>query len=195
LIIDEMKFSLMVNACKIIMRLEMSKLSRKLQSIKLENAQAMVEFALVFPIVLLITYGLIEFGRMIFIYASVTSAAREGARYGSAAGNVNSNTKYYMDCDGIRDAVRKTAILMAITDSEISIWYDHGPSTGHFPSSNICPSGTSRYSQDLLMLGDRIAVHLAVPYVPLISFLGISGFTITAENSRTILAQIPIPYP
>jgi hypothetical protein len=161
----------------------------------LENAQTMVEFALVFPIILLITYGIIEVGRMVFIYAAVTSAAREGARYGAAAGNVNSNTKYYMDCDGIRNAIRKTAILTPITDSEISVWYDHGPGTGQFPNSNICPSGASRYSQDLPKLGDRIIVHLVVPYVPIIRFLNIGGFTINSENGRTILAKIPIPYP
>lgn len=149
----------------------MSRITSKLRRKKLENAQAIVEFALVFPIILLITYGIIEVGRMVFIYSAVTSAAREGARYGAAAGNVNSNTKYYMDCAGIRNAIRKTAILTAITDSEISVWYDHGPSTSQFPSSNICPSGTSRYSQDLLKLGDRIIVHLAVPFTPIIGFV------------------------
>ena len=65
-----------------------------------------------FSIHLLITYGLIEFGRMVFIYAAVTGSAREGARYGAAAGNFN--TRYYMDCAGILNAVQRGAILTPI---------------------------------------------------------------------------------
>jgi len=49
-------------------RIEMNKIKALISS-KFENAQTMVEFALVFPLVLLITYGLIEFGRMIYITA------------------------------------------------------------------------------------------------------------------------------
>lgn len=177
------------------MRMKMIKPVKIWPKFKLENAQTMVEFALVFPIVLLLTYGIIEIGRAVFIYSAVTSASREGARYGAAAGYVNSTTRYYMDCTGIRTAIRKSAILTPITDDEISVWYDQGPGTGKFPSSNICPSGVTRYSQDLIKLGDRIVVHLEVPYVPIIKFLNFGGFTIRAENGRTILVDIQMPYP
>ena len=50
------------------------------------GAQAMAEFALALPIMLLVMYGLIETGRVVFIYASVVSAARQAARYGSVSG-------------------------------------------------------------------------------------------------------------
>ena len=50
-----------------------------------QNAQGMVEFALILPILLLVILGIIEFGRLLFFYSSVTSASREAARYGSAA--------------------------------------------------------------------------------------------------------------
>ncbi|MGE5251945.1 MAG: TadE family protein, partial [Bacteroidota bacterium] len=50
------------------------------------KAQAMVEFALALPILLLVVYGLLESGRLLFIYASVVTAARQAARYGSATG-------------------------------------------------------------------------------------------------------------
>src|SRR5512143_3298332 len=148
---------------------------------KSEHAQTMVEFAIVFPILLLLTYGLIEFGRMIFIYVSVTSAAREGARYGAAAGIIDGSTttKYYMYCDGMRTAIRRGAILTQIPDGAITVWYDHGPATSPFPDAgNRCPSGTGTYSQDLIKLGDRVGVHLSVQYTPIIEFLGFNGFTI-----------------
>ncbi len=41
----------------------------------------MVELALVVPVVLLFTLGIVDFGRGIFTYAVLADAAREGARY------------------------------------------------------------------------------------------------------------------
>ena len=160
---------------------------------KSEHAQTMVEFAIVFPILLLLTYGLIEFGRMIFIYVAVTSAAREGARYGSAAGFLDGSitTKHYMDCTGVRKEVRRGAILTQIPDGAIYVWYDHGPGTSHFPdAANRCPSGASTYSQDLIKLGDRVGVQLTVQYIPIIEFLGFNGFPIHAQSARTVLTDL-----
>ncbi len=156
-----------------------------------ELAQTMVEFALVFPVLLLITYGIMEFGRMLFIYSVVTNSAREGSRYGAAVG---SNTlKNYMDCNGIRAAVRKVAVLAPISDTDIYVWYDHGPGTTPFPSStNICPPGTGQYSNDLLHLGDRIGVRVVFNYQPIIAFLKFNGFNITSENARTVVMHVKI---
>ena len=176
----------------------MNKHSKMHFTFKRENAQTMVEFALVFPLVLLITFGLIEFGRMVFIYAAVTGSAREGARYGAAAGDIGAFTPHYMDCAGILDAVHRGAILIPIEDSDVSIWYDHGPSTGHIKDS--CPP-TDANGIDLIDVGDRIGIHVIAHYEPIISFLGFNGFDIVSENARTILTNVqivgtpPTPYP
>ncbi len=150
----------------------------------------MVEFALVFPIILLITYGIIEFGRLVFIYAAVTGASREGARYGAAAGDLGGNlTRYYMDCDGILDAVQRGAILLPINSNTVHIWYDHGPETNHI--SNACPPLDAN-GKDLINVGDRIGVNLVARYEPMIAFLGLDGFDIHSENSRTILVNVDV---
>jgi len=47
----------------------------------LQQAQTIVEFALMFPIILLILYGTMEFSRYMQAYLTVQHAAREGARY------------------------------------------------------------------------------------------------------------------
>lgn len=164
-------------------------ITKKLHMIKSEKAQTMVEFALVFPIVLLITYGIIEFGRMVFIYAAVTGAAREGARYGAASGSV-SGTRFYKDCTGIRTATKRGAILTPITDADITIWYDNGPT----PTSTWsgCPPHSSN-GLDPILLGDRIVVQVDVDYQPIMgSFLGVNGFHITSQNARTILLNVEI---
>jgi Flp pilus assembly protein TadG len=167
---------------------------KQLTRSKKEIAQTMVEFALVFPIVLLITYGMIEFGRMVFIIASVTGSAREGARYGAAAGDSGDGTPYYADCDGIRNAVRSTAFLITIPDSNITINYDVG--SGFGSSCEILADKVAN-NNDPIDTGDRIKVGVNTQYEPIIGgFLGIKGFPITKENARTILANISInPYP
>jgi hypothetical protein len=45
------------------------------------RGQAMVEFALVAPMFFLLLFGIIEAGRFIFYYETLSHATREGARY------------------------------------------------------------------------------------------------------------------
>lgn len=47
---------------------------------KRERGAAAVEFALLLPILLLIVFGIIDFGRMLNAQITLTEAAREGAR-------------------------------------------------------------------------------------------------------------------
>ena len=47
---------------------------------KNERGAAAVEFALVFPLLILVLFGIIEFGAMFNAQLLVTSAARESAR-------------------------------------------------------------------------------------------------------------------
>lgn len=156
---------------------------------KKENAQTMVEFALVFPLILLLTYGIMEFGRLVFIYASVTNSARQGARYGAASGTIG-GTRYYKDCTGIRNATRSTAFLITITNANISISYDNGPSPTK--TWNTCPPIGSN-GLDPILLGYRIVVTARANYQPIIGdILGVGGFMITARNARTILLNVEV---
>ena len=47
-----------------------------------QRGVAVVEFALVLPVLLLILFGIIEFGLVMFDQAVITNASREGARAG-----------------------------------------------------------------------------------------------------------------
>ena len=104
---------------------------------KKEGAQGMVEFALILPILLLLVLGVIEMGRLLFFYSSITSASREGARYGSAVGKVDSTTDRYEDCDGIRDSALRAGAFANLTADDIDIEYDNGITLTH----NACPPG------------------------------------------------------
>jgi Flp pilus assembly protein TadG len=56
------------------------------------RGQAMVEFALVFPIFILLLVGLFDFGRVIWVNDTLASAAREAARFAIVHGGSASNT-------------------------------------------------------------------------------------------------------
>lgn len=44
------------------------------------RGQSLVEFALVFPILMLILFGILDFGRAIYTYNTIGNAARDGVR-------------------------------------------------------------------------------------------------------------------
>lgn len=64
---------------------------------------SIVEFAVIFPIFLVLILALVDFARIGFVQLSVTSASREGARYSSLA------TSGISDLAAFKDFVRSTA--------------------------------------------------------------------------------------
>jgi Flp pilus assembly protein TadG len=60
------------------------------------KGQALVEIALVLPILLMLVFGIIEFGRILNAYIMVSNASREAARYysiRSTDANINNKVK------------------------------------------------------------------------------------------------------
>lgn len=54
-----------------------------------QSGQALVEFALTLPIFLLLTLGLFELGRAVWLYNTLSGMAREGARWGVVLSQFN----------------------------------------------------------------------------------------------------------
>jgi Flp pilus assembly protein TadG len=52
-----------------------------------QRSQALIEFALVSPVLLLLTFGVVDIGRAVFYYDTLNHAAREGARTAVRASN------------------------------------------------------------------------------------------------------------
>ncbi len=95
---------------------------------KKTKAQAMVEFALVLPLLLLLLYGILEAGRLLFIYSTIVTASRQAVRYGSATGQgLTTIVPRFQDCAGIRLAAQKVDFLNAFNDDDIHIYHDDGP--------------------------------------------------------------------
>ncbi|MDA3789080.1 MAG: pilus assembly protein [Desulfobacula sp.] len=53
-----------------------------IQHLKNQKGAAVVEFAIVLPLLIIFTFGIIEFGVILFDKALITNASREGARFG-----------------------------------------------------------------------------------------------------------------
>jgi hypothetical protein len=51
-----------------------------------ERGQSLVEFAMVVPLLLLLVFGVIDFGRLLMNQVTLTNAVREGARLASVGG-------------------------------------------------------------------------------------------------------------
>ena len=52
-----------------------------------QSSQALIEFALISPVLLLLVFGVIDIGRAVFFYDTLNHAAREGARAAVSASN------------------------------------------------------------------------------------------------------------
>jgi len=162
-------------------------LFNKKQRARRGPAQAMVEFALALPILLLIVLGLIEVGRLIFIYSAVTTASRQAARYGSVTGDNGAGIPRFQDCEGIRNAAQSMGFIFPIHSADITIQYDHGPGS---PVFETCDGSVDTGIE--VINGDRILVNASADYVPAVPLVPLEPFTINSSSSRTLLVSISI---
>jgi uncharacterized repeat protein (TIGR01451 family) len=165
----------------------------KSSSYKKSRAQGMLEFALALPVLLMLLYGVLETGRLLFIYASTVTAARQAVRYGSASGLNTSNTPFYQDCTGIRAAAKNVGFINRFDDADILISYDHGLDFSGAPIQivNPDPQCISPFPV-VIQNGDRIVVQVSTQWQPIVSLVPLQPFTITAKSERTILVSIAI---
>ena len=146
-----------------------------------EKAQAMVEFALAVPIIMVLVLGIFEFGRLIFVYTTITSASREAARYGAGVGSTNAGTFLYNDCNGIRAAALRIGRFAGLKDLDIHIYHDQGPDTTQIEYCKN-PTDSVNFRPD-----DRISVKVDVVYDPIMPLVNIPPFIMHSQNSHTIL--------
>lgn len=151
-------------------------------------AQSMVEFALVLPILMLLVVGLIEVGRLMFIYSSITTATRAAVRYGSATGlNSSAMALRYQDCAGIRAEAKRMTFISPLNDADIVIAYDHGPGTSIYDTCDGSVDNNVKVNN-----GDRITVTINYQYQPMVPITPLQSFPINAQSSRTYLVSIQV---
>jgi Flp pilus assembly protein TadG len=78
-------------------------------------AAAVIEFAVVVPVLLMFVLGIIEYGRMLMVAQVTTNASREGARYAvqadTTASGVDTYVRNYLKSASVPDAAITTVAL------------------------------------------------------------------------------------
>jgi Flp pilus assembly protein TadG len=127
---------------------------------RLGNGQALVEFALVLPLLVLLIFGLFDLGWSIYANNTIADAARQGSRTGIILSKTDSQ---------IKDRVIDAAPALGITYSQIT----------------ITPSG-SRANY----FNTPITVTVVYTYVPMTPVIGKivtgSGLKLSATSSMII---------
>jgi Flp pilus assembly protein TadG len=100
------------------------------------RGQALVEFALVLPILLLLIFGIIDAGRLIYAYNTVSNSARNAARVAI----VNQSTAGTDTCDTLSATAWSTGcaiqsgVGLGITPTDVNVVYRDPTDTAACPS-------------------------------------------------------------
>lgn len=157
------------------------------------KAQAVVEFAIVLPILMLVLVGVLEVGRYIFIYSAATNASRNASRYASAVGRADNGLTKFNYCEGIKQNALNSTYLVNRNTIGVTIRYDDGQGN-QIGECNLWSA--SQVDPDLIGIvgtGDRVEVTVTIQYSPMVSLVPLQSRTITSSNARTILGIINLP--
>ena len=148
------------------------------------RGQAMVEFALVAPMLFLLLFGIIEAGRFIFYYQTLSHATREGARYaivngantlGCPSGPPAPDTSA-CDSPGNNVVARVRQTAFGVPPAGVAVqrcwWYV------------ACDFGTHGDGDNAR--GANVTVTASYTYSSLIPLVPLPPITVTAESSLVI---------
>ncbi len=94
-------------------------LGLRLKQMRNEKGQAMVELALVLPLLLILIFGIVEFGRVFNAYLIVNNAAREGARVGVVGATDTTITQKTKDTALTLDPLQIATTITPISSSRV----------------------------------------------------------------------------
>lgn len=128
-----------------------------------DRGQAMLEFALVLLLLLLILLGTIDFARLFFTWSSMANAAREGARFGTV------HPKWWTAADNTPNIESRTRALLYTlgTDTpqvEIHCFHAHGQASGD--GESYCTRGNQIH---VIVRANFDSWTPIIPALPLVS--------------------------
>ena len=170
------------------------KIPLQIQKMPGARGQAIVEFALVLMVLMVVLVGILEVGRLMFMYAAVNNASREAARYASAIGRDTNpdngvTAEKYRFCEMIQKMAQRSAFF---TTPTITISYDHGPGTTAFDTCDgSVDTGVAINSGTNL---DRVYITVSANYSPMLNLIPIGSRTLTSVSARSILGFQDLDY-
>jgi Flp pilus assembly protein TadG len=158
------------------------------------KAQGLIEFAFISLILFMLLFGILEMGRLMFIFSQISSAAQEGTRYGAAhpleiisqaADGLNTYpTIAHSDdpCNIVAQA-RARVVLLNPNDVGVVVGYDTGnPSPPYYPISD--DSANFVVGRDRVVVTTTYQFHFVVGILDKI--LPASGMTVQMVSARTV---------
>jgi hypothetical protein len=154
-----------------------------------DDAQAVVEFALVLPVILLLVFGIIDLARAVWEENTLAYSAREGTRYAIVHGAWGSTTVWpgpsgvtsctsgqtqppNSNCQPVYDVVRNAAI--GVPNLTVTVTWRDQPSP-----PDVC------YDR-----GCHVAVDATAPFIPLPSQYLLGGaFRITLRGGSELVIE------
>ncbi|GJG85664.1 hypothetical protein tb265_08450 [Gemmatimonadetes bacterium T265] len=127
-----------------------------------ERGTAIVEFAIIFPVLLTMLLAIIDFGRMMAVAASLAAAVRDGARQGAVATDLTDATQ-----------------ISAVKSRVISGFQPFGGAaltTGNIAVNVVTGSDGSNYNVNVKVTG-----YTYVPITPVARMIGMGTVTLTRQ--------------
>jgi hypothetical protein len=134
-----------------------------------ERGAQLIEFALVFPLLLLITAGIVDLGLLIRDYQVITNAAREGARLGAA--------------EGIADDIVETRVATYVADGGL----DGEPITE--VEEVVVPNGSLSFTAVDVLVSYEHSYLMLSPLSGLISAMSLPP-TVTLKAKATMRREM-----
>jgi Flp pilus assembly protein TadG len=157
------------------------------------KAQAILEFSIVLPILMLVLVGVLEVGRYMFLYSAATNASRNASRYASAVGRADNGLTKFNYCEGIKQTALNSAYLVDRSTIGVAINYDDGQGN-QIGECNLWDA--TQVDPDVAGVvgsGDRVEVTVTIQYSPMVNIVPLTSQTITSMSARTILGIINLP--
>ena len=136
------------------------------------SGQALVEFAIVVPVLLLIALGIVDFGRVFHTYVALANAAREGARFcalypgasNAAAAGVTLKKRVAGDSPGTTvTATSELGGRIPQADLTVTAWLAATATLPKTTPAQTCPDATE---------GREVTVQVVTPFKPITPFIG-----------------------
>ncbi len=137
-----------------------------------EDGQALLEFALVLPVLLLILTAILQFGLVFNKYITLTDAVRSGARELALGRGLDD------PCDPAITQTVNSAVGTGLTSSEV---------TPTLTSPDTCGTGAvGSYTGGSEAQGDQATVQASLPYTINVFGFKFKPFTLTASASDAV---------
>lgn len=142
-----------------------------------QRGASAVEFALVFPVLMLIIFGIIQFGFVMAQSAALSNGARAGARYGVV------NVVSVPTCGALVAKVREGATTIGMTGADVAVTVRRG--TSESTATVVCGGGSSSAAPCATVpTVENNALYVTTAYTsPAIVPLGLGDFDLAGAGT------------